>query len=445
MSERPTFGKKPDPAPALRLRTPSKAASPSAAAPALRTDNLRYDVNAVRREFPILGKPIGGKPLVFLDSGASAQKPRAVIETIRGVYESGYANIHRGVYHLSQRATERFEAVRGIAARFINAGSPDEIVFTRNATEAINLVAQTFARKRLKAGAEIVVSEMEHHANIVPWQLLGQELGVTLKVAPVDDNGELILEAFEKLLGPKVGLVAITHCSNVLGTVTPAKEMVRLAHAKGIPVLLDGSQAVVHRKVDVRDLDTDFYVFTGHKIYGPSGTGVLYGKSALLEAMPPYQGGGDMIAHVSFAGTTFRAPPHRFEAGTPAIAEVIGLGAALEFVDQIGIDRIGAWEQQLLDYATLRLQEIPGLTIYGRAAEKAAIVAFTLDCAHAHDIGTVADSMGVAIRAGHHCAEPLMARLGVAATGRASLAMYNTTDEIDVLVSALRKAWEMFA
>ena len=403
-----------------------------------------YDVAAIRRDFPILSTKVRGKPLVFLDSGASAQKPRAVIDTIREVYEAGYANIHRGVYYLSQHATERFEAVRGTVARFINAGSPEEIVFTRNATEAINLVAQSYGRTFFKEGDEVVISEMEHHANIVPWQILAQQIGIKVVVTPIDDAGELILEEFEKRLGARTRLVAITHCSNVLGTVTPAAEIVRLAHAKGIPVLLDGSQAVVHQKVDVRALDADFYVFTGHKLYGPSGTGVLYGKMAHLKKMPPYQGGGDMIAHVSFAGTTFREPPYRFEAGTPAIAEIIGLGAAIDYVEGVGREHIAAWEHELRDYATARLSEIPGLTIYGRAREKAAILSFTLDCAHAHDIGTILDDEGVAIRAGHHCAEPLMDRLGLPATARASFAMYNTMEDADALVTALKKVREMF-
>jgi cysteine desulfurase / selenocysteine lyase len=404
-----------------------------------------YDVAAIRRDFPILSTKVHGKPLVFLDSGASAQKPRQVIDAVREVYEKGYANIHRGVYYLSQHATERFEAVRGKVAAFINAGSAEEIVFTRNATEAINLVAQSYGRTFFKEGDEVVVSEMEHHANIVPWQLLAQQIGIKVKVAPIDDAGELIMEKFAALLGPRTKLVAITHCSNVLGTVTPAAEIVRLAHETGIPVLLDGSQAVVHLNVDVRALDADFYVFTGHKLYGPSGTGVLYGKKALLKKMPPYQGGGDMIAHVSFAGTTFREPPHRFEAGTPAIAEVIGLGAAIDYVESIGRARIGEWEHELRDYATARLSEIPGLTIYGTSNSKAAIVSFALDCAHPHDIGTILDQEGVAIRAGHHCAEPLMDRLNVPATARASFAMYSSLEDADALVKALTKVREMFA
>jgi cysteine desulfurase / selenocysteine lyase len=404
-----------------------------------------YDVDAIRRDFPILSTRVHGKKLVFLDSGASAQKPRPVLDAMRAVYEGGYANIHRGVYHLSQVATEKFEAVRGTVARFIGAASPAEIVFTRNATEAINLVAQSFGRVFFKPGDEVVISEMEHHANIVPWQILSQQAGIAVKVAPITDRGELILEKLDALIGSRTRLVAVTHTSNVLGTVTPAAEIVRLAHAKGVPVLLDGAQAVVHGRVDVAALDVDFYVFTGHKIYGPSGTGVLYGKAAHLAKMPPYQGGGDMIAHVSFAGTTFREPPHRFEAGTPAIVEVIGLGAALDYVAAVGIERIAAWEHELLDYATARLSEIPGLTIVGTAPGKAAIVSFTLDCAHPHDIGTILDGEGVAVRAGHHCAEPLMDRFGLPGTARASFGMYNTMAEIDALAAALRRVRAIFA
>jgi cysteine desulfurase/selenocysteine lyase len=404
-----------------------------------------YDIDAIRRDFPILSTAVRGKKLVFLDSGASAQKPRRVIDTVREVYESGYANIHRGVYYLSQQATERFEAVRGKVARFIGAGSPGEIVFTRNATEAVNLVAQSYGRTFFKEGDEVVISEMEHHANIVPWQILAGQIGIVVRVAPIDGKGELILEEFAKLLGARTRLAAMTHCSNVLGTVAPVAEIVRLAHDKGIPVLLDGAQAIVHEPVDVTALDVDFYVFTGHKLYGPSGTGVLYGKKALLEKMPPYQGGGDMIAHVSFAGTSFREPPYRFEAGTPAIAEVIGLGAAIDYVESVGRPAIAEWEHGLRDYATARLAEIPGLTLYGQAREKAAILSFGLDYAHPHDIGTILDGEGVAIRAGHHCAEPLMDRLGVPATARASFAMYNTTEDADALAAAIHKVRELFA
>jgi cysteine desulfurase/selenocysteine lyase len=406
--------------------------------------NDPFDVERIRADFPILAKSVYGRPLVYLDNGASAQKPRAVIDAMREVMEDEYANIHRGVHFLSQHLTDRYEAARATIARFINAGSADEIVLTRNATEAINLVAASWGRKFLKAGDEIVISEMEHHANIVPWQLLRDEKGVVIKVAPIDDDGNFLLDAFERLLGPRTRLVAVTHASNVLGTVTPAKEIVRLAHARGIPVLLDGSQAIVHGTVDVRDLDVDFYAFTGHKLYGPTAVGVLYGKAELLAEMPPYQGGGDMIANVSFEKTTYREPPHRFEAGTPPIVETIGLGAAIDYIQAIGMDRIAAHEQDLLTYATARLGEIPGLRILGTAENKCAILSFLMDGAHAHDVGTIIDRAGVAIRAGHHCAQPLMDRFGVSATARASFAMYNTRAEVDALVDALRKVQEIF-
>jgi cysteine desulfurase/selenocysteine lyase len=402
-----------------------------------------YDVERVRRDFPILARQIHGKPLVYLDSGASAQKPRAVIDCMRQMMEEEYANIHRGVHYLSQRATERYEGARETVARFLGAETR-EIVFTRNATEAINLVAASYGRKFLQAGDEIVLSEMEHHANIVPWQLLAGERGLVIRVVPIDDKGDLRLDAYEALLGPRTKLVALTHCSNVLGTVNPAAEIVRLAHARGIPVLLDGSQAIVHRPVDVKALDVDFYVFTGHKLYGPSGIGVLYGKYALLAQMPPYQGGGDMIRSVSFEGTSYKDPPERFEAGTPAIVEAIALGAAIDYVTALGQDAIAAHERGLLDYATSRLSAVPGLTIYGQAEEKAAIVSFTLDGAHPHDIGTIVDRAGVALRTGHHCAQPLMERLGVGATARASFGLYNTAAEVDALVDALGEVKEIF-
>jgi cysteine desulfurase/selenocysteine lyase len=402
-----------------------------------------YDLARVRADFPILARQVYGKPLVYLDNGASAQKPRQVIDCMCEVMETEYANVHRGVHFLSQRATERYEAARETVARFLGAESR-EIVFTRNATEAINLVAASWGRRFLEKGDEVVVSEMEHHANIVPWQLLEMEKGIRVRVVPVDDAGMLRMDVFESLLGPRTRLVALTHCSNVLGTWTPAAEIVRLAHARGIPVLLDGSQAVVHGAVDVKVLDVDFYVFTGHKLYGPSGIGVLYGKYDLLAKMPPYQGGGDMIRSVSFAGTTFKDPPERFEAGTPAIVEAIGLGAAIDYVTALGHDAIAAHEQQLLDYATARLSEIPGLTIHGRAADKAAIVSFTLEAAHPHDIGTIVDRAGVAIRTGHHCAQPLMERLGVAATARASFGLYNTLEEVDALAATVKSVQEIF-
>lgn len=403
------------------------------------------DVEAIRADFPILSRTVYDKPLVFLDSGASAQKPNAVIDGMADFMRSDYANIHRGVHYLSQVSTQRYDAVKETVARFINAASPDEIVFTRNVTEAINLVASSYGRTFFEAGDEVVVSHMEHHANIVPWQLLEQQIGIKLRVAPIDDSGTLLLDEYEKLLGPRTKLVAMTHTSNVLGTIVPAKEVIRLAHDRGIPVLLDGAQAIVHSPVDVRDLDVDFYGFTGHKLYGPTGVGVLYGKADLLARMPPYQGGGDMIASVSFDGTTFKEPPGRFEAGTPAIAEVIGLGLAIDYVSAIGMDAIGAHEHDLLTYATARLREVPGLRIYGEADDKAAIISFTLDGVHAHDVGTIVDRAGVAIRVGHHCAEPLMARFGITATARASFAMYNTRDEADALAEALKAVQEMFA
>lgn len=414
-----------------------------AAKPQPKANTPSYDVGRVRKDFPILARSVFGKPLVYLDNGASAQKPRQVIETMRQVMEEEYANIHRGVHFLSQRATDRYEGSREIVARFLGAEA-GEIVFTRNATEAINLVAASYGRRFFERGDEVVISEMEHHANIVPWQLLEMEKGIRLSVVPVDDAGNLRMDVYQSLLGPKTKLVAITHCSNVLGTITPAAEIVRLAHVRGVPVLLDGSQAVVHGKVDVRALNVDFYVFTGHKLYGPTGIGVLYGKREMLAKMPPYQGGGDMIRSVSFAGTTFKEPPERFEAGTPAIVEAIGLGAAIDYVTALGQDGIAAHEQQLLRRATKRLAEIPGLKIYGAAAEKAAIVSFTLPTAHAHDIGTIVDRAGVALRTGHHCAQPLMERLGVSATARASFGLYNTFDEVDVLVDAVKSVQEIF-
>ena len=406
--------------------------------------NDPFDVERIRADFPILTKQIYGRPLVYLDNGASAQKPRAVIDTMREVMENDYANIHRGVHYLSQHLTDRYEAARATIARFMNAASPDEIVLTRNATESINLVAASWGRKFLSAGDEIVISEMEHHANIVPWQLLRDEKGVVIKVVPVDDAGNFLLDAYERLLGPKTRLVAIAHTSNVLGTVTPAKEIIRLAHARGVPVLLDGAQAIVHGGVDVRDLDVDFYAFTGHKLYGPTAIGVLYGKAALLAKMPPYQGGGDMIANVTFEKTTYREPPARFEAGTPPIVETIGLAAAIDYVNAVGVDRIAAHEHDLLAYATAKLGEIPGLRIIGTAEGKGPILSFVMEGVHAHDIGTIIDRAGVAIRAGHHCAQPLMERFGVPATARASFAMYNTRAEVDVLAEALGTVQEIF-
>jgi len=402
--------------------------------------NFAYDVAAVREDFPILKRTVYDKPLVYLDNGASAQKPKAVIEAVRFCYEEQYSNVHRGAHYLSGATTDAFESARVKIARFINAASDDEIVFTHNATEAINLVAASYGRTHLGAGDEIVISEMEHHANIVPWQMLSGEKGLTLRIAPIADDGSLDMEAFEALLGPRTRLVAITHCSNVLGTVTPVKEIVALAHAAGAKVLIDGSQGIVHGPVDVRDIGADFYVFTGHKLYGPSGIGVLHGRMEVLETMPPYQGGGDMIERVTFEKTTFKAPPHRFEAGTPPIVQAIGLGAAIDYVASFGIETIAAHEHEVLSYANERLAEIDGFRFVGTAPGKGPIVSFLVDGLHPLDVATVVDREGVAVRVGHHCAEPLMDRLGVEGTLRASIGMYNTRDEIDVLARAVEKA-----
>jgi cysteine desulfurase/selenocysteine lyase len=404
----------------------------------------QFPVAQIRADFPILAEKIRNKPLVYLDNAASCQKPQAVIDSIVHTYSHEYANIHRGVHTLSVKATDRFEAAREKVRLFINAASHKEIIFVRGATEAINLVAQSFGRPRFQPGDEIVISAMEHHANIVPWQMLCQQTGAVLKVAPMNLQGELLFDEFEKLLGDNTKLVAITHMSNALGSINPVKKIVDTAHAKNIPVLLDGAQAIPHTKVDVQALDCDFYVFSGHKLYGPSGVGVLYGKQALLEAMPPYQGGGDMIRRVTFAETEYAGLPYKFEAGTPAIAEIIGLGAAIDYVEQIGMAEIAAYEAELLAYATERATQIKGLNIIGQAAEKGSILSFTLDRIHPHDIGTMLDSLGIAIRAGHHCAMPVMDFFGVPATARASFAMYNTHQEIDVLIDGVKSLIEVF-
>lgn len=404
---------------------------------------LAFDVERVREDFPIFKQQVYGKPLVYLDSGASAQKPQVVLDTMREIQETCYANVHRGAYYFSQHLTERYEGVRETVARFLNAGSEQEVVFTRNVTEAINLVAHSFGN-RLSAGDEVIITEMEHHANIVPWQLLRDRIGINLNVVPVADDGSFRMDAYEAMLGPRTKLVAMTHISNVLGTVLPMKEIIRLAHAAGALVLVDGAQAAVHGKVDVRDLDADFYGFTGHKLYGPTAIGVLYGKAELLKDMPPFMGGGDMIRSVSFEETVYADPPHRFEAGTPPIVEAIGLGAAIDYVQAIGHEAIAAHEAGLLAYATERLQQIDGLTIYGNAKEKAAIISFALEGIHPHDIGTIVDREGVAIRVGHHCAQPLMERFGLPATARASFGLYNTRAEVDALARALEKVKELF-
>lgn len=403
-----------------------------------------FPIEQVRADFPILQEKVRNKPLVYFDSAASSQKPKAVIDAISHVYTHDYANIHRGVHTLSVRATDKFEAAREKVRAFINANSTKEIIFVRGATEAINLVAQSYGKSQLKAGDEIVISAMEHHANIVPWQMLCQQIGTVLKVAPMNQQGELIFEAFEELLGENTKLVAITHMSNALGTINPVKKIVAAAHAKNIPVLLDGAQAIPHTAIDVQALDCDFYVFSGHKLYGPSGTGVLYGKQTLLEAMPPYQGGGDMIRMVTFEKTEYAGLPHKFEAGTPAIAEIIGLGAAIDYVSGIGMANIAAYEHELLAYATEQAQQIKGLNIIGQAEHKGGILSFTLDHIHPHDIGTMLDSLGIAIRAGHHCAMPVMDFYGVPATARASFGMYNTRQEIDILMQGIKSLIEVF-
>lgn len=403
------------------------------------------DLASIRAEFPILRQRIHGKPLVYLDNAASVQKPKAVIDAISECYSGYYANIHRGVHLLSERSTAAYEGAREKVRTFLNATSTQEVIFTRNTTESINLVANSFGGSVVKAGDAIVISGMEHHSNIVPWQILCERTGAILKVIPYTDAGELILEEYEQFLASgRVKLVAIVHLSNALGTLNPVKTLIDLAHAQGIPVLVDGAQSVPHLAVDVRELNCDFYAFSSHKIYGPSGVGVLYGKKALLEAMPPYQGGGDMIRLVTFEKTEYADLPNKFEAGTPSIADVIGLGTALDWVSAIGLDVIAAHEHALLEHATAQLQAIPGLRIIGTARDKAALISFTLDGVHPHDIGTILDREGVAIRAGHHCAQPVMQRYGVPATARASFAVYNTHDEVDALVKALYKVKELF-
>jgi cysteine desulfurase/selenocysteine lyase len=404
------------------------------------TRRSAYDIDRIRSDFPILALPVYGKPLVYLDNAASAQKPRVVLDRLNAVYTSQYANVHRGLHFLANEATEAYENAREKVAAFINARRKEEIVFTRNATEAINLVAYTFGRERIKAGDEIVLSIMEHHSNIVPWHFLRERQGAVIKWAPVDDEGNFLLDEFEKLLTPRTKLVAMTHMSNMLGTLVPAKEVVRLAHARGIPVLFDGAQGAVHLDVDVRELDCDFYAFTGHKLYGPTGIGVLYGKYEHLAAMPPFNGGGEMIREVFEDHITYGDPPHKFEAGTPPIVQAVGLGAAIDYVTSIGKARIRAHEADLARYADQRLREINSLRIFGAARDKGPIVSFELKGAHPHDVATIIDRAGVAVRAGTHCVMPLLARFGVTATCRASFAMYNTRDEVDCLAQALLKA-----
>jgi len=404
-----------------------------------------FDVERVRADFPILSRTVRGRRLVYLDNAATTQKPASVVDAISRYYTGINANVHRGVHELSELATDAYERARERVRAYFNAGSRREVVFTRNATEGINLVAHAFARPLLKPGDEVLISAMEHHSNIVPWQLACAATGAQLVVAPISDDGELDLSAVDRLIGPRTRLVAMTHMSNALGTVTPAADIVRLAHAKGVPVLLDGSQAAYHMPVDVRALDVDFYVATGHKLYGPTGIGVLYGRASLLGEMEPFLGGGDMIASVTFQRSTWNELPYKFEAGTPHIAGAIGLHAALDYIDSVGLDRIVEHERSLLEYGTAVLQNIPGVRIIGTARSKGSILSFVMDGVHPHDIGTIVDREGVAIRTGHHCAQPVMERFGVPATARASLAMYNTTADLDALGDALARVREVFA
>ena len=403
-----------------------------------------FDVEKVREDFPVLKQTIHAKPLVYLDSAATAQKPFVVIDAIRKFHEVDCANIHRGVHELSQRSTAAYEETRGKAKRFLNARSRSEVIFVRGTTEGINLVASTWGRQNVSKGDEIIISALEHHSNIVPWQMLCEEKDATLRVIPMNDRGELILEEYEKLLGPRTRLVAVGHVSNALGTINPVRTIIDMAHRVGALALIDGAQAAPHMKIDVGLLDADFYTFSGHKVFGPTGIGVLYGKAKLLDAMPPYQGGGDMIRTVTFEKTTYNEVPYKFEAGTPNIAGGIGMGAALDYVTNLGLDRIAAYEHELLVYGTQLLSRIPGLRMIGTAREKAAVLSFVIDGIHPHDIGTVLDRMGIAVRTGHHCAQPVMDWLRIPATTRASLAFYNTTSELDALADGLRKVKEVF-
>ncbi|HVT45150.1 MAG TPA: cysteine desulfurase [Thermoanaerobaculia bacterium] len=403
-----------------------------------------YDIEAIRREFPILRETVHGKPLVYLDNAATTQKPQSVIDAIVHYYLHDNSNVHRGVHLLSERATADYEAARVKIQHFLNASSEKEIIFTRGCTEAINLVMYSWGRSHVGPGDEIVISAIEHHSNIVPWQMLCEEKGAVLRVIPVNEQGELVLDEYEKVLCERTRLVAISHVSNALGTINPIRTMIEMAHAHGAPVLIDGAQGVPHLKVDVQALDCDFYAFSGHKVYAPTGIGALYAKRRWLEAMPPFQGGGDMILSVTFGKTIYNEIPYKFEAGTPNISGAIGLGAALDYVSSIGLDAIAAWEHDLLAYATARLTELPEVKLIGTAAEKASVVSFVLDGIHPHDIGTIVDQEGVAIRTGHHCAQPVMRRYGLAATARCSLALYNTPEEIDALVRAIRRVLEVF-
>ncbi|MBI2817774.1 MAG: cysteine desulfurase [Acidobacteria bacterium] len=405
----------------------------------------KFDVDRIRLDFPILNQQVHGKPLVYLDNAATSQKPRAVLEALRRFYIADCANVHRAVHLLSERATTAYEGARKKIQKFLGAADEREIIFVRGTTEAINLVAHSFGKKFINAGDEIVITTMEHHSNIVPWQILCEDKKAVLKVAPINDAGELIVPELEKLLSPRTKLLSMPHVSNALGTINPVREIIAMAHSRNIPVLLDGAQSAPHMAVNVQELDCDFYAFSGHKLYGPTGIGVLYGKTALLEAMPPYQGGGDMISSVTFEKTIYNRLPYKFEAGTPAIANVIGLGAAVDYLEQVGMNQICAYEQDLLAYATDKFERLPGVRMIGTAREKASLISFVMEGVHPHDIGTVLDQEGIAVRAGHHCAQPVMDRFNVPATTRASFAFYNTRREVDALVEGIEKVREVFA
>ncbi len=422
-----------------------KSASAAMPAPGTEASNGMIDVEAIRRDFPLLQQQMRGKPLVYLDNAATTPKPVSVIDAVSRFYSEDCSNIHRGLYELSERATRAYEEVREKARRFLNAEDAREIVFVRGTTEGVNLVAQSYGSEVVGAGDEIIISEMEHHSNIVPWQMLCRRQGASLRVVPINDKGELQLDQYARMLGPRTRIVAMAHASNVLGTINPVDEIANMAHKHGAKVLIDGAQAVPHLSVDVRSIGCDFYVFSSHKLFGPTGSGVLYGKRELLAAMPPYQGGGDMISSVTFEKTSYKDVPHKFEAGTPNIAGVIGLGAAIDYVSRLGLNRAAHYEQGLLGYATDSLQRIPGIRIIGTAERKTSIVSFVLDRIHPHDIGTILDQKGIAVRAGHHCAQPLMERFGVPATARASFAFYNTMEEVDALVAGLSKVIEVFS
>ncbi len=411
--------------------------------PVVMAEDKPVSISGCRHQFPLLHEQVNGKQLVYLDNAATSQKPQVVIDTIMRYYQSENSNIHRGVHYLSEKATQAYEKARVKVQAFLNAAHREEIIFVRGTTEGINLVAQTYGRKNVKQGDEVLISGMEHHSNIVPWQMLCEEKGAMLRVIPMNDSGELLLDEYEKLLTLKTRIVAITHVSNALGTVNPIKQMIASAHKHGIPVLIDGAQAVPHMKVDMQDMDCDFYTFSSHKMFGPTGVGVLYGRKKLLEAMPPYQGGGDMIKSVTFEKTTYNDLPYKFEAGTPNIAGGLGLGAAIEYVQKLDLKAIGEYEHELLAYATEALLMIPGVRIIGTAKEKAAVLSFVMDGIHPHDIGTILDVEGIAIRTGHHCAQPVMLRFGVPATARASFAFYNTKDEVDALVKGIYKVKEI--